>query len=107
MGVGLADLTTRRLAEKIDYAKTYANARTAGFWTGAKIPIVLESDKEAIDTALRWFNGKEATIVRIKSTRELEELAISESLLGHIGGKGIETEGKLQTLSFDSLGNLI
>ncbi len=107
MGVGLADLTTRRLAEKIDYTKTYANALTAGFWTGAKIPIVLESDKEAIDTGLRWFKGKEATIVRIKNTRELEELAISESLLGNIGGKRIETMGKPQTLSFDSLGNLI
>jgi hypothetical protein len=107
MGVGLADLTTRRLAEKIHYAKTYANALTAGFWTGAKIPIVLESDKETIDTGLRWFKGKEATIVRIKNTRELEELAISESLLGNVGGKRIETMGKPQTLSFDSLGNLI
>ena len=107
MGVGLADLTTRRLAEKIDYAKTYTNALTAGFWTGAKIPIVLDSDKEAIDTGLRWFKGKEATIVRIKNTRELEELAISESLLGNVGGKRIETMGKPQTLSFDSLGNLI
>lgn len=106
-GVGLADLTTRRLAEKIDYTKTYANALTAGFWTGAKIPIALESDKEAIDTALKQFNGKEATVVRIKNTLELEELAISESLLGNIGGKGIEIKGKPQTLSFDSLGNLI
>ncbi len=107
MGVGLADLTTRRLAEKIDYTKTYANALTAGFWTGAKIPIVLESDKEAIDTGIRWFKEKEATIVRIRNTRELEELAISESLLRNVGGKRIETEGKPQTLSFDSLGNLI
>ncbi len=107
LGVGLADLTTRRLAQKIDYAKTYANALASGFWAGAKIPIVLESDKEAIDTALRRFNGKEATIVRIKNTLELGELAISESLLGDIGEKGIEIEGKPQALSFDSLGNLI
>ncbi len=107
MGLGLADLTTRRLAEKIDYAKTYANALTAGFLTGAKIPIVLESDKEAIDTALRRFDGKGATVARIKNTLELEELAISESLLGNVGGKGIEIEGRPQTLSFDSLGNLI
>ena len=106
-GLGLADLTTRRLVEKIDYTKTNANALTAGFWTGAKIPIVLDSDKAAIDTALRRFDGKEATVVRIKNTLELEELDISESLLGNIGGKGIEIKGKPQTLSFDSLGNLI
>lgn len=107
LGMGLADLTTRRLAEKIDYAKTYANALTAGFWAGAKLPIVLESDKEAIDIALNQVEGKEAAIVRVKNTLELEEMAISESLLGDIVGKKIEVMGKAQALSFHSLGNLI
>ena len=107
LGMGLADLTTRRLAEKIDYAKTYANALTARFWMGAKLPIVLESDKEAIDTALSQVEGKEAAIVRVKNTLELEEMAISESLLGDIVGKKIEVMGKAQALSFGSLGNLI
>ena len=105
-GMGLADLTTKRFAEKIDYSKTYANALTAGYWAGARLPIVLETDKEAIDAALRRFDPKEVTVVRIKNTLELEELAVSESLAAKTLEKGIEVIGKPQRLSFDSLGNL-
>jgi hypothetical protein len=106
-GMGLADLTTKRLAEKIDYSKTYANALTAGYWGGARLPIVLESDREAINAALRRFDQKTVTIVRIKNTLDLEKLAISESLLAKIDEKRIEVIGKPQRLSLDSLGNLI
>jgi hypothetical protein len=105
-GMGLADLTTKRLAEKIDYSKTYANALTAGYWGGARLPIVLETDKDAIDAAFRRFDPKEVTVVRIKNTLELEELAVSESLAAKTLEKGIEVIGKPQRLSFDSLGNL-
>lgn len=53
LGVGLADLTTQRLFNKIDFAKTNENVITSSFLRRGMIPIVLDNDRQALDTALR------------------------------------------------------
>ena len=53
LGVGLADVITRRLFSRIDFAETYANVFASTFLERAKIPIVAETDREAFAYALR------------------------------------------------------
>lgn len=90
-GMGLADFVTRRLANKVDFAATYLNTLTATFVERAKLPIVMESDREAILTALRTLGNPTAPrIIRIKNTLELEHLLVSPSVLPGLEGTAVE-----------------
>lgn len=109
-GIGLADFTTRRLVDKIDFKKTYTNSLTAMSPEKAAIPVTLDNDREAIEAALDSIGlpeGKDAKIVRIKNTSELTRLHISEALLPSIPGvKGvtIEITQQPEAMSFDAAG---
>jgi uncharacterized protein (DUF362 family) len=84
LGVGLADLTTRRLFEKINYEAMNANVLTSTFLERAKIPMVLENDRETLAAAVRcnWGVDPEDTrFVRIPNTLHLRYLYLSENLL--------------------------
>ena len=81
-GIGLADFTTRTCAEKIDPSITYTNAITAHVMQSAKIPIVAENDRQALRAALatlRYGFPQAPLIVRIKNTKELETIWVSET----------------------------
>ena len=51
-GVGLADITTQRLFDQIDFAKTYPNSITSTLLHPSKIPIVMKNDYDAMRLAL-------------------------------------------------------
>jgi hypothetical protein len=85
-GVGLADVTTRRLASKIDFEATYINCITAGICGIQRgfLPPVAPTDKAAILTALRICgqpDAHKARIVRIKNTLSLGEIDVSECMV--------------------------
>ena len=67
-GLGLADVITRRLFDRIDYGATWANVITSNYLDGGTVPIVMHTAREAValgaKTALRVESG-EARIVRI------------------------------------------
>lgn len=109
-GIGLADVTTRRLVDNIDFKATYANAMTSTFLNRAYIPVVGENDREAIEIALGASgNGgnPDARVMRIRSTLELEHLRASESLLPELSGMPeVEVSGKPEEMDFDGEGNL-
>ncbi|MFQ6054177.1 MAG: lactate racemase domain-containing protein, partial [Candidatus Bathyarchaeia archaeon] len=114
MGIGLADLTTQRLFSKIDYPTTFVNALTAGWPEVAKIPVFLPSDRDAIAAALRLIgpvDPRDAKVVRIRNTQELETLWISESLYRKVEADAelrerLETVGEPREMQFDVLGTL-
>ena len=82
MGIGLADFTTRRLVEKIDYHTTYTNVMATGVYSAGRIPITLENEKAVVDEVLHKLEQPEnARIVRIKNTLHLEEFYATEGLL--------------------------
>ena len=84
IGLGLADVITRKLYDKIDFSSTYINAITSSFLERAKIPVVARNDREAFDVALRscgYLIKGEEKIIRIKDTLHLDELYVSRSVL--------------------------
>lgn len=110
LGVGLADLTTRRLAEQVDRKAMNANVITSTFVERAKVPMTLENDEEAIETAVRCNWGvppDETRFVRIPNTLHLEYLHVSENLLEEALGNGVEVVGEAADLGFDDNGNLL
>ena len=110
LGIGLADLTTRRLADRVERKAMNANVITSTFIERAKVPMVLASDEEAIETAVRcnWGVPPEQTrFVRIPNTLQLEYLYVSESMVEEVL-QGAETEvaGDPEDLRFDPEGYL-
>ena len=94
IGIGLSDVITKKLYDKIDFSATYSNAVTSSFLERAKIPIVAHNDKEAFDIGLRscgYLKKGEEKIIRIKDTLHLDEIYVSEPILNLIhGSAGIE-----------------
>ena len=87
MGVGLADFVSRRLVNKIDPTATYINGLTGLSPESARIPVTLDTDREAVEAALGTIGlvkPEEARIVRIQNTLLLEELEVSEALLPEV-----------------------
>jgi len=108
IGIGLADLTTRRLVNKIDFNATYQNAVTSTFLQRGKIPVIAEDSKTAIEWALMTcgpIDISNARIIRIKNTLSLNELYISKSILEEIKDK-IEIIGDFTDI-LDEKGELI
>ena len=81
IGIGLADITTQRLVDKIDRQATYINSITGISLEKAAIPMYVENDREAIEIALGSIGltaPHKSKIVRIKNTLELEIVEASE-----------------------------
>ncbi|MDN3019737.1 lactate racemase domain-containing protein [Paenibacillus sp. BSR1-1] len=108
LGIGLADLTTKRLFEKIDLKTMNENVVTSTFLARASIPIVLDNDQEALKAALRATWGvasEEARIVRIPNTLHIGELYVSEVIFSELKDKeNIEVLEDLQEMKFDADG---
>lgn len=83
VGMGNADIIHDRFYQKIDFEKTYLNARTALSPIGGRLPIHLSSDREALDLALGHVGSPEPAeqqIVWIRNTLSLDRIAISAPL---------------------------
>lgn len=110
-GIGLADFTTRRLVEAVDWPETYLNALTALDPGIVKVPVTLETDRECIETALdvlRRATGRDrVSVVRVKNTLELAELRVSEGLVDCLPKDGsVEVVGVAEEMRFDQAGRL-
>jgi len=110
IGIGLADLATKRLVEKIDSQATYMNCITAISLEKASIPMHFETDLEAIQVALgsTGLTPPDRTrIVRIKNTLQLDEVEVSEIYLEELKKKSdLEILKGPYPMVFDSSGNL-
>jgi len=110
-GIGLVDITTKRLVDKIDYQAMYMNAITGISLEKAAVPMHFETDRKAIEVALGSIGltpSEESRIVRIKNTLHLDEVEVSETY-----EKEIRERRDLEILdgptppSFDSNENLL
>lgn len=109
LGMGIADVTTKRLYDKVDIQKTYMNTITSGFLERCFIPVVAPTDKEAIRIALqtcgRAVDQDTARIMLIDSTLELSHIYISSALLPEVPPE-YKICGTDVTDVFDGNGNL-
>ncbi len=109
-GLGLADITTRRCLNSVDWESTWINLTTNTMIDGGKIPMYQNSDYDALRVAIRTctkIDYNTAKIVRIKDTLSLNEFEVSESMIPYLVGKDdIEILGKPYALAFDENGYL-
>jgi len=110
IGIGLADVTTDRLARQIDWEPTRINALSASVPSRIRLPTHFPDDR----TCLRWISataGKtdpdQVTFGWIRDTLALDRLAISENLRGQIDAVArAVVEGPFE-VRWDNEGNLV
>lgn len=107
-GIGLADVTTQRLVDQIDWEMTLTNSVTAGIFGLQRnaLPITMADDRAALEVAVRCCARPldEASMVLIRSTLFLEPFWVNEALR-----EGVEADARLvitgsASLAFDGAG---
>jgi hypothetical protein len=110
VGIGRADLTTKKLVQKIDKRATRTNALTALVPALAETPPCFDTDKETIAAALDSIlkTKPSAKVIRIKDTLQLGEIDVSEAYLPLLKKrKNLLKFGELKPFHFNSHGNLM
>lgn len=83
-GIGLANVTTARVAQKVDWLATYTNAVTSGIFGMQRVslPITMADDQRALQVALRGCGQPPelARLVFIQDTLTLNHLWVSPNL---------------------------
>lgn len=80
-GLGLGDVVLRRAVQRMDPLKTYMNCITAKTPEGARIPLTVDNDRQALYIAIACclqVTAETARIARIADTKHLERLWVSE-----------------------------
>ncbi|MBP2659243.1 MAG: hypothetical protein H6Q69_2275, partial [Firmicutes bacterium] len=91
-GIGTADFITKTAFDKIDFMATYANQIAARNPAGGRIPITMETEREALIAAIKCCRNIDENgpcIVRIKDTLHLSEIWLSENMLPFIAGNSL------------------
>jgi hypothetical protein len=109
-GIGLANVTTRRVLEKIDWVSTYTNAVTSGIggMYRVSLPITMPDDQMAIQVAVRG-SGRPAEDVRmvfIRNTSSLQTLWASPNLRAEVETSDTLVQTGVVPLSFDREGRM-
>jgi hypothetical protein len=109
-GIGLADFTTRCVADQIDWEVTYLNCLTSGFTARAAVPIVAQHDKDLLEkalVALKTEDPEQLRLIILKNTLQLDEIWVTLPLLQELVGQpGIEVVEEDCPLTFDLQGKL-
>ncbi len=108
IGMGLADIVTRRLFDKVNLQATYENVLTSTFLERGKIPLIAATDREAVEFAIRALavaDSENLRIARIRNTLQLENLLVSPAALQSIDPAAVEVLGPSSPM-FNREGNL-
>lgn len=110
-GIGLAEVTTRRLFNKMKLEMTYPTGATNTFLHLMKIPMIMDNDREALQLALCCCPDAEdqtnMKMIRIPNTAHIDVIEISEGMLPLAkANPNIEILSEPYELAFDENGNL-
>jgi len=110
-GIGLADVTVRRLMDKMDWKATFLNCATALHPHLARVPYAFPTDREALEAALGSISvtsPDETRIVWIRNTLALTELEVSEVVLLELAARpDLDLLGAPHPIAFGPDGALI
>ena len=110
-GIGLAELMTLRVLQKLDLPATYANCMTASHLAGAMLPAILENDRACIATAIKTatcWTPETLKLAVIHNTLEIGELWISPGLLEEARAQShVEISDTPTPMEFDADGHIV
>ncbi len=110
-GIGAADVITMRIFRELDIPSTYANVITSMNLDGGMIPMVMNTDHDAVALAVKTVvrvKPENCRIVRIRNTLHLGEIEVSEPMLAEVlrQPERFEVVSKPAGWPFDAQGTL-
>ena len=84
-GAGFADISTKKLFDKLEMEKTYPNSLTARTTIPSKLPIIMDNDETAMKAGVKTapdVDYDNMRILRIRNTLSMSKMEISEALVG-------------------------
>lgn len=87
VGIAQADVSTRRCLNSIDWSVLWTNSVTSTELTNGRIPIYMNTDREAIKLAIHSCNHTDASGIRlakIHNTLCMQEIEVSQALYREI-----------------------
>ncbi|MBT8363397.1 MAG: hypothetical protein KJP23_01745 [Deltaproteobacteria bacterium] len=110
VGVGIADIITRRLLDKIDLDALNMNAITGVCPEMGKIPLTMKNNREAVEIAIKCVGlipKDKLKVMRIKNTALLSEVDVSEAYEEELAKRSdLEVVIGKRTIGFDTDVNL-
>lgn len=110
IGIGLVDFAPQRLMDQIDEEVTRINALTSGHVSGAKKPLVYDTDKDIIAAAIPTIGltpRERASILWISNTLDVIEVECSAVYMEAVKNRDdLEVISELRDWPFDVSGNL-
>jgi len=109
VGMGLVDYVPERFLARVDTRVTSLNAMTSCSPAGAKTPIALPDDREAILAGMRTSQIRPdgPRVVYVRDTLELEHALVSEACRPLIEGRpGLAVDPEPEPLRFDAQGRI-
>lgn len=110
IGLGVADMTTDRLVNRIDWHATAVNALTSTTLASSRTPLHFPTDRECLErlaATVGRFDTAEVTYGWIRNTLEVTRLAMSANLRPVLEANPlIAIEGETE-FRFDAAGNLL
>ena len=108
-GIGGADITTKRVVEKIDFESMYTNVFTSGALIAARLPVIVNTDEQAIRVCIRCAPKRleDVKVVRIRDTLHMADIEVSENYLPSlVGDKRFAILCAGEPMEFDGNGRL-
>jgi hypothetical protein len=110
VGLGIADVVTDRLVNRIDWEPTWVNSLTANTPASIRTPIHFPTDRECLERiapTVGKLDLDQVTYGWIRNTMELGRLGLSENLRGLVErNPDLEIEATVD-FDFDGSGNLL
>ncbi|MCL4852770.1 MAG: DUF2088 domain-containing protein [Bryobacteraceae bacterium] len=111
VGLGMADIVTDRLVNRIDWKPTHINSLTASTPAAIRTPIHFPTDRECLERiwpTVGKFSVQDVTFGWMRNTMELGVFAFSSNLLDEIRSNPmLEIVAGPVDLTFDASGNLV
>jgi hypothetical protein len=111
VGLGMADVVSDRLLEKIDWNPTRINSLTASTPAAIRTPVHFATDRECLERIAPTVgknNLSEVTYGWLRNSLELGTVAMSENLRAEIeNNPALEILGDARQMEFDTQGNLV
>lgn len=111
VGLGMADIVTDRLVNRIDWKPTHINSLTASTPAAIRTPIHFPTDRECLERiwpTVGKFSVQDVTFGWMRNTMELGVFAFSSNLLDEIRSNPmLEVVAGPVDLAFDASGNLV
>ena len=110
VGLGMADIVTDRLVNRIDWAPTLINSLTANTPAAIRTPIHFPTDHECLERiapTVGKFDLGQVTYGWIRNTMELTRIGLSENVRAQVEANPILSIEATVEFEFDGEGNLV